>query len=244
MIYLQAGAIFESFNNTQTHRSITINYLQTEYAFKENITCIYVYFDFMEQRKHDLISLLSSLLAQLIQARDFISEEVKEIHRVLKVTGGYPSSDDLLSMLRYQMKLFSRVFIVVDALDECPNDTTSIETNTMDKFLKVLHQLPSNAHILYTSRHDIRIGQGVEADCELEIVAHDTDLRNYFENQIKGLEHLKRLVDKGMQRDKCFLDNVLGTVVKKSQGMQVLGGKISDEELLMYRQVSTRATPH
>jgi len=205
------------------HRSIIVNYLQTGYGFNNNIACIYLYFDFMDHKMHNIVGILSNLLAQLVRNQHLISEEVKRKFEDFKRTGGSPIPDDLLSMLKSQMKSFSRVFLVVDALDECLNDTRSTETNTMDKFLKILHHLPSNVSVLFTSRNDIRIREAVKADCELEVVARDADLRKYFESQIDSLVELKRLVEQGVQRDKHFLDNVLGTVVAKSQGMYVLG---------------------
>ena len=143
-------------------------------------------------------------------------------------------------MLKSQVEAFSRVFIVVDALDECLNDA---ETNTMDNVLKALHQLPENVHMLFTSRHDISIDQKVKPDRKLKVLAADDDLRKYFDSQIASNNHLKRMIDKGVQRDKLFRDNVLSAVVAKSQGMQV--------QQFPWRnfvensvQVSTRATAH
>ena len=130
----------------------------------------------------------------------------------------YPSSDEYLLMLRSQIKSFSRVFIVLDALDECLDDP---ETNTMNSFLKALDQLPRNVHVLFTSRPDISIGQRVRADRELEISADSRDLKMYLESRINSLEHLRRLVDTGVQKDRFFLDRALDTIVARSQGMQV-----------------------
>jgi hypothetical protein len=155
----------------------------------------------------------------------------------------YPSPDEYLLMLRSQIKSFSRVFIVLDALDECLDDA---ETNTMNSFLKALDQLPQNIHVLFTSRHDISIGQRVRADRELEIFASKRDLKIYLESRINSLENLRRLVDTGVQKDRFFLDRVLDTIVARSQGMQVLhhNDSLCQDFADIYTQVSARPTPH
>jgi hypothetical protein len=155
-------------------------------------------------------------MAQLVRNRDHFAKEVNDVYQASRSNGIGPSSDDFLLMLESQMKLFSRVYVVVDALDECHNDT---ETSILNRFLKALHQLPVNAHVLFTSRHDVGIGQRVQADLELEITARDDDLRTYFDSQINSVEHLKKLVGRGIEKDRFFRDNVLNTVVAKSQGM-------------------------
>ncbi|KAE8443682.1 hypothetical protein EG329_001454 [Mollisiaceae sp. DMI_Dod_QoI] len=180
------------------------------------IPCIYIYFDHRDQKKQDSTNLLSSLLTQLIRNQGQITKEVREIYQAAKGSRICPSSDEYLLMLKAQIKSFSRAFIVVDALDECLNDT---ETSTMDIFLKALHQLPGNTHILFTSRQDISIGQRIKADRELQIVASDDDLRAYFDSQFQSIEHLRRLFSKGVHKDEFFRENVLGAVVVKSQGM-------------------------
>jgi ankyrin repeat protein len=189
------------------------------YAFNKNIACVYIYFDYKDQKRQDLTNLLSSLLAQLVRNRDQISQETKAKHDNWMDRGINPSSDEYLAMLISQIKSFDRVFIVIDALDECVDNP---ETNTRNNFLKAIQQLPQRVHILFTSRPVISIEQRVKADRQLEIVANNDDLRKYLESRINAFENLRHLVDIGVQKDSSFLDNILRTIVKKSQGMQVL----------------------
>jgi hypothetical protein len=122
-------------------------------------------------------------------------------------------------MLISQTKLFTKVYIVVDALDECLDD---IETNTRNRFLKALDELPQQVHILYTSRPINSIGQKIQANSELEIVANGDDLRKYFDSRINNVDNLKALVDVGVKKDSQFLKKVLDSIVTRCQGMQVL----------------------
>jgi hypothetical protein len=154
-----------------------------------------------------------------VQTRDEVSHEIKKIHRAWKSRGMYPTPDEYLRMLKSQVKLFSKVFIVVDALDECLNDPDS---NTTDDFLKTLRQLPPTVHFLFTSRHDIGIRLKVQADNEIEIMAQDDDLSKYLKHRINSREHLRALVDTGIKKDNSFLKNLLKTIVERSRGMQVV----------------------
>lgn len=128
----------------------------------------------------------------------------------------HPSPEELLRMIKSQLKSFSKVFIIVDALDECPNDPI---TNTTDEFLKALHHLPRKVHLLFTSRHGISIGSKVQADNELEIRANPNDLRKYVRARIESRAHLKELVEKGMEKDISFMDQALNEIVARSEGM-------------------------
>jgi hypothetical protein len=130
----------------------------------------------------------------------------------------YPTPDEYLRMLKSQVKSFSRVFIVVDALDECLNEPKS---NTRDDFLETLGQLPQNVHVLYTSRYNIGTRQKVQADNEIQIVARDDDLSRYLKNYINRRQHLRDFVATGIKKDKSFLDKVLNDIIGRSRGMQV-----------------------
>lgn len=183
----------------------------------KNIACAYVYFDYKDQKKQNLTGLLSSLLAQLVRNRNEISQVTIEIHDASRSSGMSPSSDEYFLMLESQIKTFDRVFIVVDALDECIDD---METNTRKTFLGKLHELTRRAHILFTSR-PMNIERQVKADRKIEIVAKDDDLRKYLQSRIDTFDHMKYLVDVGVRKDKSFGDNILRSIVRKSQGMQV-----------------------
>jgi hypothetical protein len=163
-----------------------------------------------------LLNLLPSLLGQLVRQGSEITPEIKSLYKASKAREMNPNPEEYLRMLKSQISLFSKVFVIVDALDECLNDS---ETNTQDEFLKALQQLPSKAHVLFTSRPDISIGQKIRADSELEIRADPSDLRKYLEYRIENRDHLSKLVKQGVKKDKAFLNRALDAIVERSQGM-------------------------
>lgn len=165
-------------------------------------------------------NLLSSLLGQLVKQAlaggGQITREIKSIYKNWQNRQIPLGQDEYLRMINSQFKSFSKVFVVVDALDECLNDT---ETNTQDEFLKALNQLPEKAHILFTSRQDISIEKKVQADSKLEIQANPDDLKRYLDKRIKGLDRLTEVIENGKRKDKEFLHKALNAIVEKSQGM-------------------------
>jgi hypothetical protein len=157
-----------------------------------------------------LLNLLPSLLGQLVRQGSEITPEIKSLYKASKAREMNPNPEEYLRMLKSQISLFSKVFVIVDALDECLNDS---------EFLKALQQLPSKAHVLFTSRPDISIGQKIRADSELEIRADPSDLRKYLEYRIENRDHLSKLVKQGVKKDKAFLNRALDAIVERSQGM-------------------------
>ena len=113
----------------------------------------FFYLDFREEEKTGLRGLLSSLLAQLCHQSDpycdvlskFYSEHAKGLRR--------PSDNALEGCLKDLLKLpgLAPVYIVVDALDECPNTRSSRAEvlNLLEELIK--SQLP-NLRICFTSR--------------------------------------------------------------------------------------------
>ncbi|KAK5661436.1 hypothetical protein OQA88_11337 [Cercophora sp. LCS_1] len=201
--------------------SIIIDDLVRRYSTNRNFSCIYVYFDYREQRQQTYQHLLSSLLAQLLRLRDDVSPETKMIHKDWMANGIPPGPDEYIGMLKAEIKTFTRVFIVVDALDEALDGPPE---HTMTNFVKALNQLPTNTHILYTSRPLDTIAGVITADKDILITPKDTDgdLRSYFKNQVEKSMALKRRVDEGNQKDPQFFAKAIDAFVEKSQGVFLL----------------------
>ena len=205
--------------NAESHRSIIINHLQTSYSLNKDIPCIYIYFDYRKQKSQNLRSLLSSLLVQLLRSRIGISAKIRDIYEAWEHTRIHPSPEHYVEMLKSQMKAIPKVFIVIDALDECLDDT---ETNTLSSFLGACQELSENAHMLLTSRPGIRFAQMIDATCELVVTADAGDIRKYLNKSINSRDRLRDIIEAELRNDNLFQDKALNTIVAGSQGMQVL----------------------
>ena len=161
----------------------------------------FFYFDFREDQKKDLRGLLTSLLAQLCHQSDsycdllfdFYSKHVEGVHR--------PSDDALMGCLKDLLQLpgLAPVYLIVDALDECPN-TSAIPT-PRDEVLNLLEdlitsQLP-NLRICVTSRPETDIKDVLDPLISRCVSLHDQsgqkrDIEEYIKSVIKTHQKSKR----------------------------------------------------
>ncbi|KAF4633629.1 hypothetical protein G7Y89_g4494 [Cudoniella acicularis] len=200
--------------------SVIINHLLRKgHSLCKNVACIYIFFDYKKHKSQNLVNLLSSLLVQLLQSRLGISAKVREVYEACEYRRIHPSIDDYVGMLKSQMENISRVYIVVDALDECLDDT---KPNTLSKFLEACGKLPENAHMLFMSRPGIAFSKMIEPTCELEIVANANDMRLYLEKSINTHHRLRDMIEAELRNDNSFRDKVVNSILARSKGMQVL----------------------
>lgn len=139
------------------------------------------------------------------------------MHEAWKDTRINPSAKDYVDMLKSQMRKFHKVFVVIDALDECLND---VETNTLSKFLDACQQLPEKAHTLFTSRRgSINFAQTKEPTPGIPITAKPDDIRAYLKESINSRARLRGMIEAELKRNSLFLKETLDTIVIKSQEM-------------------------
>jgi hypothetical protein len=115
----------------------------------------YYYFDFKDLAKRDIRGLLSSLLIQLCDRSDRCWGVLSKLYT--SCDGRSQASEAALAhCLRDMVKLAGQepIYIIVDALDECPN--TAGTPSPREKLLKVLDDLVlskrSNLRLCVTSR--------------------------------------------------------------------------------------------
>jgi Cdc6-like AAA superfamily ATPase len=147
---------------------------------KTGIAFLYCSYKRREEQKD--VDLLSALLKQLVQEQSLIPKPVKELYDYHSKRKTRPSFDEVSKSLCSIIESYSQVFIVVDALDEC-ND------NTCTKLLSEIRNLQtrSNTKLMATSRFSSTIMQNFKEDIKLEIRADDEDVERYLESQMSRL---------------------------------------------------------
>ena len=123
-------------------------------------TLAYFYFDFRENQKQTVCSLLYTLVAQLLQTPDPIPESVVEFYSRYEAQSPPSIVHVAIELLFSVLGSPGHKYIVVDALDEC---------RERDELLDVLSQIRSmqtrdsgKIHVLVTSRQDREFEQGLE----------------------------------------------------------------------------------
>ena len=110
--------------------------------------------------------------------------------------------------LKSEIETFSKMFVVVDALDECPEGRRA---NLVDMLLS----LPETVKLMVTSRPLSTIEAGLEGMTRLDIRADDSDVRLYVEGRIP---HEKRLA-RHVRKDPTLSETLVGTIVNSARGM-------------------------
>jgi hypothetical protein len=133
------------------------------------------YFDFRDSLKQDIRCALSSLLTQLSAESDACCGVLERLYSAHKAGSAEPSKDALKECLRSMLTLEDQgpMFIILDAIDECPNSTgcPSPRENVLEliRWLSELHY--PHLSICVTSRPEADI-----EDALLPLASHKVSL--------------------------------------------------------------------
>ena len=181
----------------------------------------FFYCDFREDQKKDLRGLLSSLLVQLCHQSDSYSEILSKFYSEHANGSRHPSDDVLAGCLKDLLELpgHAPVYLVVDALDECPN--TSSIPSPRDEVLNLIEeriksQIP-HLRVCVTSRPETDIKDFIDP-LALHIVSlHDEcGQKRDIEEYIKSVIHTNPKNKRWKAADKQLVIDVL---TEKAGGM-------------------------
>ncbi|EWZ30352.1 hypothetical protein FOZG_15843 [Fusarium oxysporum Fo47] len=187
--------------------SIIIDSLETLFLDNNSVGLAYVYCNFRRQDEQTARELLASVLKQLLQSLPTLPESIQSLHRM----GSRPSLDAISSTLLCVAKLFSRVFVVIDALDEC-----RASDGSRARFLNEIFDLQSKCqiNIFATSRPILDVISIFANRVSLEIRATDDDVRMFVRGHMPQLPEF--FSQQGLEED------VTSQIVRSVQGMFLL----------------------
>ncbi|KGO76098.1 hypothetical protein PITC_006410 [Penicillium italicum] len=140
----------------------------------------YVYFNFQRKDEQKAEDLLASILKQLAQSQSSLPQSVKSLYKHHETRRTRPSLDELSICIQSMTATYTRVFLVIDALDECQKSD-----DCRYVFLSRLFDLQRKGHfkILATSRHIPEISERFIGD-RVEVRAHASDVKKYLDGRI------------------------------------------------------------
>ena len=140
----------------------------------------YYYFDFRDTTKQDIRGLLTSLLLQLCAKSDSCYDILSELYLKNNSGSQQPNNRSLTECLKKMLRLplHPMIFIIVDAVDECPNSSWTGFANTpRGRVLYLLEELLElklpNLRICVTSRSLVDIGDILGRLASHHISVHD-----------------------------------------------------------------------
>ncbi|KAL6354415.1 hypothetical protein LRP88_11746 [Fusarium phalaenopsidis] len=192
--------------------STVVEDLTTRYRGDKNTAIAYIYFNFRTQDDQKLTNLLGSILRQCIQHLDRLPESVTALENECNKSSKRPSLDELSGTLQSVAAAYSRVFIVIDALDEC-QASDDRRAHLLSELFKL--QARCGVNIFATSRFIPDIVDTFENGTTLEIRASSEDIERYVTGRI---EHLQPFV----RRNKQLQEEIKAGISAAVDGMFLL----------------------
>jgi hypothetical protein len=181
----------------------------------------YFYFDFKDTAKQDTRALLSSLLIQLSDQSDTFCDALFSLYSEHKRGSEQPADDSLAGCLKAMLTVMEEVpiYLIVDALDECPNDSGI--PSSREKVLQLVEELVAlhhpNLRLCVTSRPEFDIRTILETLATQQVSLHEEsgqkkDINDYVTFVIQSDRRTARWRDE----DK---EVVIGNLTEKADGM-------------------------
>jgi hypothetical protein len=181
----------------------------------------FFYCDFREDQKRDLRGLLSSLLVQLCHQSDSYYNLLSKFYSEHAHSPRPPSDGELTKCLKDLLKLPNQppVYIVVDALDECPNTPTlrSPRAKVLDLIKELIESHLPNLRLCVTSR--------LETDIKdvLDHVLHDCVSLHDENGQKRDIEDYIKFVINEHKKNKNWTAEdkqlTIEVLIEKADGM-------------------------
>jgi len=175
----------------------------TSYAF--------FYFSFSDERKKSDSDLLRSLVVQLGWREPGLSMLLQAYKNT---KSSVPGPDELEKILLASVRPCARVYLIMDALDECPEDHEARQ-RVLER-IERLTQGASNLKILATSRElsAIRESMVILGSEPMRIATSDVDadIQRYVANQLSGDRSFRKF-----RKETLYL--IESTIASKADGM-------------------------
>ncbi|KAM0433480.1 hypothetical protein ACHAPT_004360 [Fusarium lateritium] len=199
--------------------SVVVNHLIEKLREDPDSGLAYIYCDFRRRNEQTVEHFVSSLLKQLAEKRPTLPDAVRQLHDRHEKSRTRPSLEELLESLHYVTDLFSHVFIVVDALDECQESN-----HCLPRFLSGLFDLQQKlgVNIFATARPLGHIKSRFENSISIEIRAHHEDVRKYVNGRMGELPMI-------VQRNLELQESIMGSISRAVDGMGVKDTQRSQE---------------
>ena len=177
----------------------------------------FFYFDFRDSTKQDVRGALSSLLTQLSAQSDACCGVLERLYAAHHAGSKEPSKDALRECLKDMLELQNQgpMFIVLDAIDECPNTTgTPSPRENVLEFVEWLSELDySHVYICVTSRPEADI-----EDVFLPLASHTVSLHGEIGQNEDIINFIKWFLDSNPKARKWRKEDKDLVLEKLSEG--------------------------
>ncbi len=143
--------------------SLVVDQLQEDFMGKTYAT-VFAYFDYRDQNRQSPDGVTASLLQQLSGRHSDLPEPILILRKKFKSQDIRPQLQDRVKAFSLVCQQFERVFVVIDALDECD------EGKHRQTFIEVLHTL----------RGQVNVRKAFDSALHIKVEAKELDLKKYL----------------------------------------------------------------
>jgi hypothetical protein len=189
--------------------AVVIDDLTTRFSANQDVGIAYVYCNFQLQQKQNAISLLTSLLKQLFRRQSSSSDSIEALYKKHHPNGTKPLIHEVSAALQSVVDQYSRVFIIIDALDECLASGEH-RGKLLSNLLNM--QEKSNVNLFMTSRHVPEITTKFHRSIRMEIEASGQGIQRYLAGHVS-------MLPEWVQLNSGLVEEIRTEITKAVQGM-------------------------
>ncbi|KAF2176589.1 purine and uridine phosphorylase [Zopfia rhizophila CBS 207.26] len=194
--------------------SIVVDYLNAKFRNNVGVGVAYIYCSYQPQQEQKAEDLLSSLLKQLAQERPTVPSDVQNLYDRHRTKRTRPSFDEVVRALHSAIQLYSRVFIIIDALDEYYASNNEGQKRLLSEVFSLQDKVQLS--LFATSRFVAEIASQFKGCISKEIQAQDDDVLRYVNGRIPQLLRSQGLENPDIQ------ETIRRGIVKAANGMFLL----------------------
>ena len=171
-------------------RSTVVNLLEETFSEDPAVGIAYFYCDHAyREQEQSAVNIIRSLLQQLAfkHAATIAEADAETIAFLDSLMTLYETADEkpptfkqCMDMLRFVLTLFSKVFIIIDGIDECDERDILIP----ELVAAASSRGSTSLSLIVTSRDSPEISEIFSNSARLEVRASDADIRRYVEHRI------------------------------------------------------------
>ena len=220
---------------TNLSRAIAVDYLRkvSENQSEREVGVACIYCNYKERQMQTSVNLLASIWMQLIHNKGAVSDKIKALYKNHIHKGTRPDLRDMSGILRKEVDEFDKIYVLVDALDECADDDSEV-------LIEHLKDLQPKLNLMITSRPSNATASLLEEASLLTITAHPSDLLAYITGRIDRASRLTRHV----KSDTNLAEEIGKGVAQSADDMYEAFAMTITHSLTADFQVFARQTSH
>ena len=171
-----------------TIAAIMTDHIERTFIHDESAAVACVYCNYKDKLVQTPANLLANVWMQ-IRGKGRLAPEMEELYAsaATKGSSARPRLDDIIKILKAEVDRYAKVYVVIDALDEC-------EPAYRIRLLTELKALQPKVKLMVTSRFFDAFGADMGIDTDVEIRATDDDIKRFVQERVSTTPRLGRWI--------------------------------------------------